>query len=85
MSQTIMEGRLLAGLNGDADLIARGCAALPAPTGGVAVERRGHHLGLWRWASGTFQFTPAGYGEPTVQADTVAEALHHTRERVLAR
>jgi hypothetical protein len=82
MSAVIMEGQLASRLRSDSVLSQRGCTAARAATGGVTIERRGHHLGVWHWRQGIFAYTPAGYGEPTVEVETVAEAVRYTRERV---
>ncbi len=84
MSATIMEARLLAALQADQLIAQRGCQATVAAGGGVAIERRGHHLGLWRWDNGTFTFLAAGYTETSAAMETVAEAVHFTRQRFFA-
>lgn len=81
MSAVIMEGQLAAALRSDQLLCQRHCQVADDAAGGVAITRRGHHIGLWRWHGGQFDFTPAGYGEPTIEVETVAEAVLVTRER----
>ncbi|MFM9939623.1 MAG: hypothetical protein ACKVP7_09020 [Hyphomicrobiaceae bacterium] len=84
MSATIMEGRLLAALLADTALAQQGFTSVISATGGVVIERRGHCFGLWRWNHGMFNFVAAGYSESSAEMETVAEALHFTRQRCLA-
>lgn len=60
---------LLATLSGSSDVWWGGWAEL-SPTGGVAVIRHGHFLGLWVQQGEGFAFFPAsGEGPPTFASD----------------
>lgn len=83
MSAVIMEEQLLVALGTDADLTAAGCAAEAASPVGIIVRRGSHYRGAWRWDRGTYAFTPAGYGEATLNAETIDEALVVTRQMAL--
>ncbi|MDX2155008.1 MAG: hypothetical protein SFW09_00745 [Hyphomicrobiaceae bacterium] len=82
MSTTIMEAQLKDALDRDRDLAARGCYAAITPPSGVVVERRGRMLATWHWRSGGFELHRPGTSDPVVKVETVAEALHRTREHV---
>ena len=79
-----MEGQLLAELQADGALLQQGCTADRTAPNGVRIDRRGHHVGIWHWRQGVFAFTPAGYGESTIEVETVAEAVLFTRLRLAA-
>jgi hypothetical protein len=81
MSTTIMEAQLRDALDRDRELAVRGCATASGPAG-IAVERRGTPLGVWQWRNGGFELRLAGEGEAVTKVETVAEAVHHTRERL---
>jgi hypothetical protein len=83
MSAVIMEEQLLVALGTDADLTAAGCAAEVASPDGIIVRRGPHYRGAWRWERGTYAFTPAGYSEATLNAETIDEALLVTRQMAL--
>lgn len=81
MTAKAMEARLLAAFAEDPALTALGGEALAADGGGVAIERRGHHVALWRWNNGMFSMILAGYAESTAELETVAEVVQFTRAR----
>ncbi len=81
MSTTIMEAQLRDALDRDRELAVRGCAFTPA-AGGIVIERRGATVGVWQWRNGGFELHVPGDGEPLTKVETVAEAVHHTRERL---
>lgn len=83
MSAVIMEEQLLVALGTDADLTAAGCAAEAASPVGIIVRRGVHYRGAWRWERGTYAFTPAGYSEATLNAETIDQALLVTRQVAL--
>lgn len=83
MSAVIMEEQLLVALGTDADLTAAGCAAEAASPVGIIVRRGTHYRGAWRWVRGVYAFTPAGYSEATLNAETIDEALLVTRQMAL--
>jgi hypothetical protein len=83
MSAVIMEEQLLIALGTDADLTAAGCAAETASPVGIIVRRGTHYRGAWRWERGAYAFTPAGYSEATLNAETIDEALLVTRQMAL--
>ena len=83
MSAVIMEEQLLIALGTDADLSAAGCAAEAASPVGIILRRGMHYRGAWHWESGVYAFTPAGYSEATLNAETIDEALLVTRQIAL--
>jgi hypothetical protein len=83
MSAGIMEKQLLVALGTDADLAAAGCAAEDAGTVGIIVRRGPHYRGAWCWQRGAYAFTPAGYSEATLNAESIDEALLVTRQIAL--
>lgn len=82
MSTTIMEEQLLSALVHDSTLAARGCAARRELSGGIVISVGGNVVGQWVWRAGMFVFAPAGSATPTRSAETVAEAVSHTRAEV---
>lgn len=84
MSATIMEIRLNAALGADAEFAVRGCASIALPAGGVAIERNGITLGVWSWLNGRFELRYPGETEAAATAETVAEAVHFSRTRMIA-
>ena len=83
MSAAVMEEQLLVALGTDADLSAAGCAAEAASPVGIIVRRGEHYRGAWSWKRGVYAFTPAGYSEATLNAETIDEALRVTRQIAL--
>lgn len=83
MSATIMEGRLNAALGADAEFAVRGYATVALPSGGIAIERNGTTLGLWNWLNGRFELRIPGEAEAAATAETVAEAVHFSRSRII--
>jgi hypothetical protein len=83
MSAAVMEEQLLVALGTDADLSAAGCAAEAASPVGIIVRRGMHYRGAWAWQHGVYSFTPAGYSEATLNAQTIDEALAVTRQIAL--
>jgi hypothetical protein len=73
---------LLAALSGSLEYMWRGGWAELSPTGGVAVIRHGHFLGVWVHQEEGFSYHAAsGEGPPTVATD-IAEAYQKTLEIV---
>lgn len=81
MATAIMEARLRDALNADRDLAGHGVKSTVRQPSGVAVERGGTVLGIWRWRGGVFELYIGSTG-PVVAIETVAEAVRHTRERL---
>lgn len=81
MSTAIMQYQLLAAFNADTGLAEAGVTAIDT-VHGVALEHDGHFRGIWQWRHGAFTFTAAGYNEPAISVDTVAEAVIYTRRIV---
>jgi len=73
---------LLAALSGSLDYMWRGGWAELSPTGGVAVIRHGHFLGVWVPQNEGFAYhTASGEGPPTFASD-IAETYQKTLEIV---
>ena len=51
----------------------------------IVIERRGHVRGIWHCKNGKFAFTPAGYNEPSVVANTITEAVEFTRKSFITK
>jgi hypothetical protein len=81
MATAIMEAQLRDALNADRDLAGRGAKASAQQPSGVAIERRGAVLGIWRWRGGLFELYIGSTG-PVVAIETVAGAVRHTRKRL---
>jgi len=81
MTSGIMDARLIEAFRADSTFVALGGDAFTAEGGGVAIERRGHHVALWRWNNGMFSLILAGYLESAAEMETVAEVVYFTRAR----
>ena len=82
MSATIMEGQLVMALATDSALGAAGVVVNAARGSGVEILVRGDTVGHWRWRKGVFAFTRAGELDASREVDTVAEAVHYTRDQL---
>jgi hypothetical protein len=82
MSTTIMEAQLRDAIDRDRDLAVRGCQSVLRPSGGIAVERHTAVVGIWHWRNGGFELRLPSQDDPAIKVDTVAEAVHYTRERL---
>jgi hypothetical protein len=61
---------------------ARGFTVEPAGPSGVLILNKGHYRGVWRWANGSYAFTPGGYASSTHSAPTPQEAVRFTLDHV---
>lgn len=69
---------LLERLRGSVQAMWRGGWAEPGETGGVALLRNQHCVGLWCYESGVFVYRPIETGVPKALATTVDEAYDRT-------
>lgn len=83
MASTFQNLRLKELLEAEAALRDGGFETLCGPTGSVVITRRNHVRGLWHFAGGAFNWTPAGYGAPTYCAHSLADAVRYTVVSVL--
>lgn len=72
------EKRLLEALMEQEMLLLKGFNFELADNIGVVVARGEHVRGLWRYQSGRFAWTPAGYYEATVHTKTMDDAVAFT-------
>lgn len=72
-----MEAQLIRSLQAEPELTKRGCSIV-ATNDGVTITRPGRNRGMWTWQDGAFTYTPHGFSEPTVEVETVAEAVQYT-------
>ncbi len=73
-----MEISLCEALASNEVLRRHGCSIHRAAGGGIAVDRAGHHICIWRWQEESFALTPAAYLLPTIRIVNVSEAVQHT-------
>ncbi len=77
VSSSIMEVQLIRSLQAEPELQKRGCG-VAATSEGILISPAGRNRGVWTWRNGTFAYTPQGFTAPTVEVETVAEAVQHT-------
>jgi hypothetical protein len=73
-----MEAQLIRALQAEPELARRGCTIVADTSSGVVISRPGRNRGVWAWLDGAFTYTPHGFTEPTVEVETVAEAVQYT-------
>lgn len=67
------EGRLVARLQAN-KLLQRKDYTVSRDPAGIIIDRDGHVKGIWQYRRHAFEWTPAGYNEPTLAVKTLAEA-----------
>jgi hypothetical protein len=72
-----MEAQLTRGLQAEPELTRRSCTIV-ATSDGIIIARPGRTRGTWAWRDGAFTYTPQGHSDPTVEVETVAEAVQYT-------
>lgn len=72
------EKQLLEALMEQDKLIQAGLIFDIAEDAGVVISQGTHVRGFWRFQSGRFAWTPAGYAQPEAHADTLADVIVHT-------
>lgn len=75
MAVKSQEQRLMEALMDQEVLVLKGYHFDIADDVGVIVSCRGHVRGFWRYQSGRFAWTPAGYYEATTHANTADDAV----------
>lgn len=78
MSNEGLELQLLTRLQSMDALSQRGLTAEIGDAGGVVIYYSRHARGIWHHDKARFRYTPAGYGVPTHQAETVEDAVRIT-------
>lgn len=78
-----METQLIRSLQAEPELTKRGCSIV-ATNDGIIITRPGLNSGMWAWQDGAFTYTPQGRSEPTVEVETVAEAVQYTLNVICA-
>lgn len=75
MISLLSEAALIQAIASDPDLVRLECVPSMGTTGGVAISRHGHHLGLWHVVGRRLSFTPGGNRTAAVIVESIADAL----------
>ena len=85
MPSSAAKSDLLNRLNNLIETEQNGFAAGVGEQSEIILDRRGHVKGFWRCQSGHFDWTPAGYNEPSYSAADIDAVLAYTRTAIFQR